>query len=153
MGLKIYNDVSPDTVFSTEGSFDNPLTHSFNGTTGEVIERRYYIRNDDASRWYSNISVQPVVSSGDDIVDGVGSTEGYSWKVLAGDSQPLEEQWELKDAGEAVSLGSDIGSGSVGDTTTYLPFWLRIQIPPNAPIASYQGIVLKIETTEGLVTP
>lgn len=153
MGLKIYEEASPSTAFSTEGSFDNPMSHAFNGTTGEVVEKRYYIRNDDPTRWYSNITVQPVVSSGDNIVNGSGSTEGFLWKVLAGDSKPLEEQWELKAPGEAVSLGANIGSGSAGDTTTYLPFWLRIQVPPNAPIASYQGVVLKIQSTEGIVTP
>lgn len=152
MGLKVYSDVAPESVFSTEGTFDKPLTHSFNGTTGEVVERRYYIRNDDAARWYSNISIQPVIQEGDNIVNGTGSTEGYSWKVIAGDSQPLEEQWELQGAGAATSFGSNIGSASAGDTTTYLPFWIRIQVPPNAPIASYQGVVLQIETTEGLVT-
>lgn len=153
MGLKIYEAVDPSSAFSVEGSFDNPLTHSFNGTTGEVIEKRYYIRNDDEDRWYSNISIEPITDVASPIVDGSGTTEGYSWKLLTGDSKPLEEQWELKPAGEAITFSADIGSDSAGDTTTYLPFWLRIQVPPNAPIASYQGVTLKITSTESLVTP
>ena len=51
MSLKVYESVDPGTAFSVEGSFSNPLSHSFNGTTGEVIEQRYYIRNDNAAYW------------------------------------------------------------------------------------------------------
>jgi len=150
MGLKVYDSANPSAAFSTEGSFDNPLTHSFNGTAGGVVEKRYYVRNDDAAYFYEDITVQPVASAGSLIVDGSGDTEGYTWKVLAGDLKPLEEQWGLKDAGDSISL-ADLGSASFGDTTTYLPFWLRIRVPANALVASYQGVVLEIGSTEDVV--
>ncbi len=150
MSLKVYESVDPGTAFSVEGSFSNTLSHSFNGTTGEVIEQRYYIRNDNAAYWYSSVVVAPVASAGSLIVNGSGDTEGYTWKVLAGDEKPLEEQWGLKAAGSSISL-ANIGSAGNGDTTTYLPFWLRIQVPANAPVVSYQGVTLQIESTEGAV--
>lgn len=152
MGLKIYDEVKPDTAFSIEGTFTNPLSHSFNGISGEVIQKRYYIRNDDAGYYYSNIAVQPI-DGGDNIVDGIGVTDGFMWQLIAGDTQPLEAQWnpELAVPGEAISLG-DIGSSSDGDTRTYLPFWLRITVPRGAIIKSYQGVTLKITATEGLVS-
>ena len=150
MGLKIYESVDPDSAFSTEGSFDNPMDHSFNGALGEVVEAKYYLRNDDATKFYSSITIQPD-DGGDNIVSGSGDTAGFSWKLIAGNSKPLEEQWDLQTAGATISM-SNVGSVGAGDTSTYLPFWIRIEIPTNAQIASYQDVSLQIDCTEGLVT-
>lgn len=146
MALKIYETPNPTLDFSENGTFTNPLSMSFNGVTGEVIEQRFYLRNDDVSKWYSNITIQ-AVDHGDAIVDG---TDGYSWKLIAGDERPLEEQWGLVTAGDPIDM-EDIGSASAGDDTTYLPFWLRIEVPRGAPVESFQGVQLDVQATESLV--
>jgi len=149
MSLKIYSNVDPSSAFSINGTFSNPIWHSFDGINGEVIEKRYFVRNDDVAKWYSSITVQPI-DGGDNIVDGSGPTVNYNWKLIAGDQRPLEEQWALKSAGNSIDL-SNIGESGTGDTTTYLPFWVRISIPAGASISSYQGVTLKISTEENLV--
>lgn len=147
MALKICERPTPDSEFSNEGAFTNPLSHSFNGITGEIIEQRYYLRNDDVTHWYSEITIQ-AVDHGDVIVDG---TDGYSWKLIAGDERPLEEQWEMAVAGASIEM-DDIGTASAGDESTYLPFWLRIEVPRGAPVESFQGVTLDVSCKENLVT-
>lgn len=151
MSLTIYSSVTPNSGHSTDGSFINPLSHSFNGTTGEVIQKRYYVRNDNAGFYYEDITVQPV-DGGDNIVDGSGATDGFMWQLITGDQQPLEAQWAetLAVPGTAISL-PNIGSSIDGDTRTFVPFWLRITVPVGANVKSYQDVTLKISATEGIV--
>jgi hypothetical protein len=141
MALGIYAEADPGSAFSSEGTFDNPITTAFDGTSGGVVERRYYVRNDAPTLQYSDIAVSPV-DGGDNLVDG---SAGYSWKLIVGDQRPLEEQWSLKTAGEEIDL-SDIT-----DTTTYLPFWVRIEVPRGAPVESFQSVSLQIEATESII--
>lgn len=147
MALKIYSSPTPSAAFSIDGSFDNPLLLAFDGVTGGIINKRYYVRNDDNTLWYSSIVIQPIYTSGDNIAEGAN---GFAWKLIAGDDQPLEEQWSLLAPGNSISI-PNIGSPSGGDISTYEPFWLRIIVPRGAPIKSHQGIVLNISGTATLV--
>jgi hypothetical protein len=147
MTLKIYENANPNTSFSISEEFSNPISHAFDGVNGGVIEKCYYVRNDNALNWYTNIKVQPI-DGGDNIVDG---SNGFSWKLYAGNQQPLEEQWSLVSAGNQITL-SDIGSASNGDISTYLPFWVRIEVPAGSSVQSFQSVKLRINTTEGLVS-
>ena len=144
--LDIYENADPSSAFTVSGNFGNPFTATFNGVLGEVVERKLYIRNDDSLYYYENIEVQPI-DGGDYIVDGSGETDGYSWKLYAGDTQPLEEQWDLTSAGNQISL-ADIGSSGNPDTTTYLPFWVRISVPAGAPVEAYNSVLLRISFDE-----
>jgi len=138
MALNIYETATPTSAFSTESSFSNPIANSFDGSLGAIVEKKYYVRNDDADRSYSVITVQPI-DSGDDLVDG---SSGFSWKLYAGDIQPVSAQWETITAGAAISL-----SNITGDTT-YLPFWVRMIVPANSEVNSYQSVVLRLSYTE-----
>lgn len=144
--LDIYESADPSSAFTVSGNFGNPFTAAFDGVLGEVIERKVYVRNDDALYYYENITVQPI-DGGDDIVDGSGVTEDYNWKLYAGDSQPLEEQWELTSAGNQIAL-ADLGSSGNPDTTTYLPFWVRISVPTGAPVNAYNSVLLRLSFDE-----
>ena len=149
MSLKIYEETNPQSVFTIAGSFLNPVALSFNGALGEVVEVRYFVRNDDETLYYTSIEVQPI-DGGDGIVNGSGVTEGYNWKLKVGDQKPSESEWATITAGASISL-SDIGSAAAGDAATYLPFWIRINIPQDAPVASYQGVQLRISAQENVV--
>lgn len=144
--LDVYESADPATAFTVSGNFGNPFTAAFDGVLGEVIERKLYVRNDDSLYYYENITVQ-AIDGGDDIVDGSGTTEGYSWKLYPGDQQPLEEQWDLTTAGASISL-ADIGSLGNPDTTTYLPFWVRISVPAGAPVEAYNSVLLRLSFDE-----
>ncbi len=143
MALKIYENANPSASFSTDGEMTNPVRHTFDGRTGGVIEKRYYVRNDNALVMYSGvITVQAQDNSGRNIIDG---TDGYSWKFKAGDTQPLDEEWATINEANTITL-----SGIVG-TTTYLPFWMRLQVPPNAEVESFDDVKIVLTCNEILV--
>ena len=147
--LDIYESALPSSVFSVAGAFTNPFSLTIDGLAGGVIKRKIYLRNDDSLYYYENITVQPI-DGGHNIVSGTGITEGFSWKLIAGDSEPLVEQWGQATAGASISL-VDIGSAGNADTSTYLPFWVRVEAPPGATIDSYNTVTLRISFDESSV--
>jgi len=139
MALKIYTAADPDSDLSTNGTYSNPLSLTFDGVNGGVIEKRLYVRNDNVNFTYSSITLTPNDTGIFPITDG---SNGYSWKVLSGDQRPLEEQWSAKTAAESISLSN------INDTTTYLSFWLRVEVPAAAAVESFQTVALRISSTE-----
>jgi hypothetical protein len=135
MALKIYPDASPDNPYSQDGLMSNPLRLGFNARLASTSEAKYYLRNDNSNFNYSDIQIQPVDHTGSHLVDG---TNDFSWKLSAGDTQPTADEWDNITAGAAISM-SDIS-----DTSTYLPFWLKIEIPRGASVKSYRNVVLRI---------
>jgi hypothetical protein len=140
MALRIYQAADPATELSADNAFTNPLALTFDGVNGGVIEKRLYLRNNDIAKTYTGISLQPV-NTGDAVL-AVDGTNGYSWKLSAGDQRPLNEQWAL------ITAGASIAMSNISDTTTYLPFWVRIEVPAGAPVMSSQKITLDIDATQ-----
>jgi hypothetical protein len=145
--LTVYSSPNPDADYSSDASYSNPLAFSVDGQTGAVITRKLYLRNDDGAMYYTGITLTPVVDSGLDIVSG--ATEGFTWKLIAGDTEPTEIQWASVDPAAPISL-ADIGSSGNGDTVTYLPFWLRIELPRGVDVQVFQGANLEISADENL---
>lgn len=118
----------------------NPIRHSFDGRVGGVLEKRYFLRNDDANTAFSGIQLYPVDLGGDHLTDG---TNGFAWKLKAGDQQPLDQEWATIAPANTIMF-SGIGDGTIGgDISTYLPFWLRIEVPKGANVSSYDDVVLR----------
>ena len=147
MGIGIYELADPSSELSNDGLFGNPFVTTFDGITGGTINKKIYVRNDNTTYYYTGITVQPVYLSGTNIIN---SSDGFSWKLVAGDEEPLEEQWDLVSAGNSINIPS-IGESGTGDNTTYEPFWVRIVVPKGAPVKSYSGIKLRLSFTENLV--
>jgi hypothetical protein len=63
MGLKIYDAPNPAQDFSQDGDFTRAFSVAFDGTVGQVIQQRLYVRNDDNTKSYQSISVQLVTNS------------------------------------------------------------------------------------------
>lgn len=148
MSLDIYKNADPSTIFSSDSTFSNALSITVDGVIGSIIQRKYYVRNDNILRFYTNVKVKPKVLSGLDII--TGANQNFIWKLNAGDAQPLEDQWTLVSAANTISL-SDLGQSGSGDITTFLPFWLRIEVPRATPITSYQNIGLQTIADENIV--
>lgn len=141
MALKIYPDEGISSPYSQDGTASNAFRQAFDGKTGQVRETKLYVRNDDATKNYTGIVVSSVSLSGRNIIDG---TDGYSWKLSAGNTQPTYDGWR------AVSNGNSISLDSISDTTTYLPFWLRIEVPKGAPVETLNGATLRVTASEGV---
>lgn len=143
MALRIYREADPDTAYSVDDTFSNPFALACDGSEGFIYTKRLYVRNDDPAVQYSNIIVQPIDTGTRHIVDG---SDLYSWKLLPGDPQPTELQWSLTDAGSAIYLvsGLDYLSGIV----TYLPFWVRVEVPAGSPVESFRDVKLRTIASE-----
>lgn len=138
--LGIYEFSDPDSIFSASGIFTNALSHTFDGITGGSVEQKYYIRNENADVTYSGITLTTIDTSG----LGLVNSNGFEWKLRVGSEQPLEQEWKTITAGNVISLAY-VGQG---DTSTYLPFWLKIKIPRGVDVQSFDGVVLRLDATE-----
>ena len=141
MALKIYPDEGISNPYSQDGTASNAFRQAFDGQTGQVRETRLYLRNDDITKIYTGINISSISLSGRNIING---TDGYSWKLSSGDTQPTYDGWR------ALSDGNSISMDAISDTTTYLPFWIRIEIPKGAPIETLSGATLRITANEGV---
>lgn len=142
MSLSVYETATPASAFSASGVFTNPLLSTFDGTTGGTIEKKYFVRNSSILHTYAGLTLTPVDSSGLNLVDG---TEGFSWKLKAGNDKPLESEWNT------ISDGNTINLDDINDSNTYLPFWVRIQVPRATSVQSFDQVTLRITATETLI--
>ena len=145
MALKVYASADPSTSFSEDSTFTNPISYSVDGVSGGTLTRKFYVRNNDLTKFYVDISIAAVVNSGLMITDG--SVRSFYWKLFNSDTAPLESQWDLINANNTIEL-NDIGSSGNADIATYLPFWLRINVPKNTEIQSFENVSLVITATE-----
>lgn len=143
MALKIYETPAPSTTaFSEDSEFTNPIRNAFDGRTGQVVQRRYFVRNDSSLSVYSGVKVTPIDTEGRNIVDG---TDGFSFKMKVGDQQPLDQEWETIAAGNLIDIPN------ISDNTTFEPFWLRIEVPQGADVQSLSDVKLRVEGFEDLI--
>jgi len=152
MSIKMYYKEDDAFVEVTSGDdTTNPVTTTHDGKNGDTRTVCLYLRNDDDTKWYSNIIVKAV-----DLVDAepygdvIYSETGWGVKMSEGGIEPTETEWEDLTWGEEVDM-PDIGSDGSDDTTTYFPFWYLISCPPNVPAQNKSDIVLDVEFTENAV--
>lgn len=136
--LDVYESVDPGSAFSVNGAWTDPFKVSADGFHGQVQFYKMYVRNDDLAKWYDTleISVQQTLGG----IDWIGGTDEHSWKFVEGDAEPSEAEWELVSPANTIVL-TDIGSAGGGDISTYLPFWVRVEIDDRTAVRSITDIV------------
>jgi hypothetical protein len=148
MSLAIYYKDDNDQFVLVSDTF--PISTIHNGRTGDVKTTQLFIRNDDDTKWFSNIVIKPV-----DLVDAnpygdVGYTEtGWGVKLNYSESEPSNGEWLDLSWGEAISI-SAIGSNLAADKN-YKSFWYYITCPPNEDVKIKTDIVLEVSFTENVV--
>jgi hypothetical protein len=147
MGINIYSAADPSTGYSVAGAFTNPFTVVLDGKYGGVIQKKLYVRNSDSSVWYSATTLLCSDIVDPTIVDG---TKNITWKLIAGNTQPTDDQWAAITTGNTISM-ANLGAIGSPNTSTYLPFWARVQIPRNMEVQTVLDVKLKINTTESSV--
>lgn len=145
MGLGLYS--KPDSDYPINSL--NPFTVTFDGRIGGAQDRLIYLRNDDTDRWFNNITVQAIDPSGDDWVDG--TIPGFSWRLMQQDVAPTEEEWGLVAAGNTLSISTVLGSSIFADIVTYVPIWVRVQIPRGQAVSTITEIIFRISATENAI--
>lgn len=143
MALTIYDSPVATANFSIGGTYNNPMRHAVDGRVGGVVERLYYVRNDNSARTYDAITLKAVSSVAKDIVSGV---DGYSIKLSKGSTQPTDQEWDEIDGGNTITWDE-----ITEDTLIYNPFWLRIEVPKGAPIDTIISTFFRISATETVV--
>lgn len=120
MGLNLYDENK--VLFGD----DDVLRTFHNGFLGGSLEKKFYIRNDDPTRYYTNLNLTYTVTNYDDL--GEFGTTGWSVKFIEGERRPTESNWDSVRSGEPLAL-ADIGSTEAADTHTYRPIWVRVFCP------------------------
>ena len=146
MSLGIYQQPKDTTEFSTGGEQTTPFSVAIDGREGGAIEYQLYLRNDDIEHWYTDISVRAVGTT----TWPVDGTRGYSWKLKEGFIKPTQKEWDVIESGNSITF-SDIGTASYGDIVSYLPFWVRVEIPRTDRAYTVKDVTLQIRFTESAV--
>jgi len=153
MSLGIYfRDSAGAMSLVTNGSdSSNPVTTIHDGKNGDTISVVLYLRNDNITKWYSNITIVPVdLVDTDPYGDVIYTETGWGVKVNKGGDEPTDAEWGDVDWGDDANM-DDVGSNVAGDSTTYFPFWYLISCPPNENAQNKSDIVLQVNHTENAV--
>jgi hypothetical protein len=152
MGLHLYYKEDDGFVEITDtGDLTQPLTTVHDGKTGDIQTVQVYLRNDDSSKWFSNVVIKPV-----DLVDAnpygdiIYTETGWGVKLSKGSEEPTKGEWEDIDWGDSINM-DDIGADIGADIATYYPFWFLITCPPNTDAKIKTDIVLNVAYTENSV--
>lgn len=134
--LKIYQEIS-------SGTDTNPITSKHDGFRGEGVAKKLFVRNDDASYYYSSLTVSPSTISTD-----ITSGTSFLAKLYAGENEPAD--WSTVSNNNTITL-DDVGSISAG-STTYRPFWFYIFVPKGTKVQTINDISLSLTYSEGIVS-
>ena len=95
MSLKLY--YKEDDVFielSLLGDLSSSLNTIHNGKDGDTQIQQIFIKNDDDTKWYSNIIIQPVdLVDADPYGDVIYTETGWGTKLAYADDELSELEW------------------------------------------------------------
>lgn len=149
MSVGIYTEPNPDSLLSQDGLFTKPFAITFDGRNGGHKEVRLFLRNDDPTRYYTDL-----VLSFEDLENPPVTSRpeaGFVWKLSYGDTRPTFNDWSSLPAANSLTAIDDLGSTGNPDTSTYLPFWVFIQVPANLDIQVLTNVKFVIQGNEALV--
>jgi len=143
VALSIYLYDENNSTFSPvskQGLQTRPVVTTHDGTNGQTVETKLFVRNDDLNYYYTNITFQGTPARKVRVGD-INYPEAFvGFKLLAQDSQPTESEWAAVESGNVLSF-PDVGSTSEGDTS-YKPLWLQITIPPGTRVQTITDIAI-----------
>lgn len=148
MGIGIYKQAEPSSAISSDGDFTAPFAITFDGRIGGYKETKLYVRNDDSSLYFSDISLG--LQDTTDLSITANTSNGFAWKLSAGDSKPTYNDWLNTPVSNSIEL-DDIGGPGSPDTSTYLPFWIFIQVPEGLDIQLFTDVKFVLTGNQGLV--
>lgn len=148
MAVGVYLLANESSQLSEDGDFTNPFSFTFDGRIGGTKQIRLYVRNDDPLYYYTDISVTAEDLSGESIIES--PDDGFVWKFSAGDTQPTQAEWNNIAPANSIVL-PDIGAEGSPDTSTYLPFWIYVQVPPGLSVQTLDHVQILLQGQETLI--
>lgn len=123
------NEVRLQILNAEFESYENdPLRSFHNGHIGGSHEQLFFIRNQNPSKFYTNITVTPVMIGVYNDSEGEFGVSGWGIKLMYGKRRPTEFEWDMVRSGAGIKI-PDIGSNEAADTFTNHPIWVRIFCP------------------------
>ncbi|WP_026694076.1 hypothetical protein [Peribacillus kribbensis] len=127
MALKLSKNSGLTDIISTDGT--NPLTTQ-HPTTGSSVATKVFLFNDDATKRYESVSIDPT--------DSV-STDESTWVQLAPDNAGV--------AGTYLPASAALSFGNIADTVGHA-FWVKVTTPVVADSQNKSDIKLTVTGTE-----
>lgn len=161
LGVYEYDEATNAFVPISSGTQLNPVTTAHNGSEGQTVARKLFLRNDNLAVWYNGITIRPI-STPDDYVSA-DNTFGWEVKVLGGDTEPSAGDWSFQTSGAAISSTPSLGAASprrhflpeigsaLGGNDDYYPFWAQVVVPRGTRRQVQVGISLRVLATENVV--
>ena len=152
MSLFLYEFDEDNSEFlevSKNGLQTSPIQTTHNGTDGQVVEKKMFLRNDDTDSYYTNIRMSPVPSR-KVRVDDINFPEAFiRYKIIIKDEQPTESEWL------AIESGNEVGFENIGETsgadTSYKPFWVQVGISPGTRVQTINDVSLFLDAEQNAV--
>lgn len=148
MAIGVYLEADPGAALSESGAHTKEFIVALDGKRGGVLQRRLYVRNSDSALRYTTVVL--------DLYDAVNGTQfinnppGFTWKLSEGSLQPIDDEWDEIIPNTPISM-PDIGDIGLPDTSTYFPFWVRVEIPRNTPVQTVKDIQFRLNAQEILI--
>jgi hypothetical protein len=146
--LKILDSTKTEFGSIVDDAYTDPLRTVHDGKLGGSYDVLVYIKNEDLSAYYTDVSISPVSNSYDDLAAEWGET-GFGLKMIYGERQPTETEWDQVRSGEAIVL-PDIGTTTAADTQNFFPLWVRSICPgkTSAQIKTNLSVKLSFKTRQ-----
>jgi hypothetical protein len=143
--LNIYTydrDNNQYLMISQDGLQSRPIQTTHDGTNGEVVEQKLYLRNDNENFYFNNITLQATPASKVRVSD-INYPEAFiGYKIIFKESQPSKSEWAAVQSGDEAFV-TNIGTTDVPDTS-YKPFWIQVNIPPGTRIGALRDVSLQL---------
>jgi len=142
-------DNSEFNSISKNGLQTNPVQTTHNGTDGQVVERKLFLRNDDTNFYYSSVILVPLPARKVRVGD-INYPEAFiNFKVIVQDEQPTESEWLAQESGN-TAIFNGIGDTNDGDTS-FKPFWIQIGVSPGTRVQTINDISIHLDAEENAV--
>jgi len=152
MALFIYEFDVDNSVFleiSRNGLQTRPIQTTHNGTDGQVVESKLYLRNEDVNSYYTSIKMMPAPSRKVRVGD-INFPEAFiKFKIIIQDEQPTESEWLAIESGNEIAI-ADIGDTNDADNS-YKPFWVQIGISPGTRVQTISDVTIHLDAEESAV--
>lgn len=126
----------------------NPFRISVDGILGGCLVKRIYLHNDNPKLYYTSITIQII----DESPSGIAYTSGdWSWRLISSVHEPVPEEWEQVANNNILSVGT-LGSSTAADVTSYIPIWVRCNVPDGLLAQNIISLGLRISATKYLVS-
>lgn len=168
--IKIYKLNASTSEFTelSSGDFTEPLRIS-SVPGGNAVTKKLYIRNDDNTKYYTDIMLRPATITGSPVLGSV-----LKVKLLSGDAMPAESRWssvgwngpedgaDETSPSECAVLQAPLEGGAIdtrlpdlgaenAPNTNYYPFWVRVESAKSCPVGGSLNLGFLVSYTEHLV--